>query len=207
MKRSGSGSLVDIFKSQGATVKLPEGSPFKRKAPGEPTTPDETSQFKERHGEAVREELKAQYQRQANDMATTAERYARSKRKRDEIKASCGEPAKERGIPKQAGLAIGLRSNRRELGGPVLRRDPTAHAKLHMINYVKAKLIKAGLDDKSFKNVPKTIKSNCEVHNVTTNENCFRLKPTFVSSQPRWKAPASQPASQPVSQPPENIHG
>ena len=42
---------------------------------------------------------------------------------------NCGRKPKG----KRTGVAIGLKSNRRELGAPVLRRDPTAQAKLKMI--------------------------------------------------------------------------
>ena len=47
---------------------------------------------------------------------------------------------------KKTGKWGGLKSNRRELGAPVLRRDPTAFEKLHMLQDVESKMRAEGIE-------------------------------------------------------------
>ena len=156
IKRTGSGSLVEIFKKQGGTTELPENSPFKHKKIDESPRPHDPH-------EAFRQTIEAE--RKAREDAV-AKRYENRKRKLEDGKNGFLQVAKrekEDKANKKTGLAIGLKTNRRELGGPVLRRDPTAHAKLHVIQWMKNELQRQGLPRDSLVGVPGWLKRKFEV--------------------------------------------
>ena len=48
---------------------------------------------------------------------------------------------------KNTGIAAGLKRNARELGAPVLRRDPTVHEKLYMPSDLERRMKEAGVSE------------------------------------------------------------
>ena len=97
-------------------------------------------------------ELAGELLKKASEIACKAEENARAPRgsMRDpatRIYASMKDRSKL-GRPttgKKTGLCAGLKRNSRELGAPVLRRDPTAFEKLHMISDLERRVKEAGV--------------------------------------------------------------
>jgi len=97
-------------------------------------------------------ELAGEFLKKACEIACKAEENARAPRgsmqdPATRIYASMRRSSKL-GRPttgKKTGLCAGLKRNSRELGAPVLRRDPTAFEKLHMISDLERRVKEAGV--------------------------------------------------------------
>ena len=96
-------------------------------------------------------ELADEFLKKACEMAIKAEANARAPRgsmqdPATRIYASLTSSKLGRPITgKKTGICAGLKRNCRELGAPVLRRDPTAFEKLHMISDLERRVKEAGV--------------------------------------------------------------
>ena len=96
-------------------------------------------------------ELAGEFVKKACEMAIKAEANARAPRgsmqdPATRIYASLTSSKLGRPITgKKTGICAGLKRNCRELGAPVLRRDPTAFEKLHMISDLERRVKEAGV--------------------------------------------------------------
>ena len=145
-------TLVELFQSQGASTEVPETSPFKHKSPDKTAPSDVDSltrwgQFKSRSREALEKEKDEIIAREAAEKVAILEKRQGIKRCLDEAfgkgallgpdlkkQANYGNAGRKPSqVGCKTGVAAGLKSNRRALGGPVLRRDPSASAKLDMV--------------------------------------------------------------------------
>ncbi len=99
-------------------------------------------------------ELEGELIKKARETAGKAERNAKAppgsmQNPADKIHASMKQSNKK-GRPRTGqttGTAAGLKTNTRELGAPVLRRDPTAHEKLYMLSDLDRRLKEKGLSE------------------------------------------------------------
>ena len=125
-------NLVEMFGSSGPS----EASPFRHRAPS-------TVPFKSPIGRPEIQRAKEQVKQGENlEAAASAPPEAPqvSWRERCAIRGRAvsnqpGRPVREA----RTGKAAGFKSNKRQLGSPILRRDPTAQAKLAMIQWIEDK--------------------------------------------------------------------
>ena len=157
-------TLVELFQSQGASTEVPETSPFKHKSPDKTAPSDGDSwtrwgQFKSRSREALEKEKDEIIAREAAEKVAILEKRQGIKRCLDEAfgkGALLGPDLKKHDsyrragrksqVGRKTGVAAGLKSNRRALGGPVLRRDPSASAKLDMVMDLTSKCKVQGVE-------------------------------------------------------------
>jgi hypothetical protein len=144
-------TLVGLFEKQGASLQVPETSPFKHKSPDKTAASDMDTltrwgQFKSRSREALDKDKEEIQAREAAEKVAVLEKRQGIKRHLDEAfgkgamlgpdlkkQANYRNAGRKSQVGRKTGKAAGLKSNKRELGGPVLRRDPTASAKMNMV--------------------------------------------------------------------------
>ena len=162
-------NLVSLFKQQGASLELDPDSGFNRKpAKEEPEAAPRGPQ----HG-GVAPALRASLAKAAQDRRSADEAAALRRETRQRLEAKADEQDRlvaEGGVvaledqvhgwrgrkgtggrppneEPRTGTAAGLSSNRRALGAPVLRRDPKAYEKLHILGYVERAMESNGVKD------------------------------------------------------------
>ncbi len=139
-------SIVELFVKQGAKVEPDPSSPFKHRSPSK--TPLEGFDYTLKRISS-REGFEAAFKAQDQKDKEEQERKQAIKRKLLEATqhASILDPdlkAEEKrrrgGRPKtgaRTGKALGFKTNKRPLGAQVLRRDPSAAEKLHMVQAIE----------------------------------------------------------------------
>ena len=125
-------NLVQMFGAVGPS----EGTPFRHRAPS-------AVPFKSPVGRPEIQRAKEQVKREEGLEAAASAlpqapqvcwKVANAIKGRENTK----QPGRPKGAPR-TGKAAGFKSNRRQLGSPVLRRDPSAQEKLRMIGRVEGK--------------------------------------------------------------------
>ena len=125
-------NLVQMFGAVGPS----EGTPFRHRAPSavpfkSPVGRPEIQRAKEQVKREEGLEAAASALPQAPQVCKTVAFSIRGR-------ANTNQPGRPKAAPR-TGKAAGFKSNRRQLGSPVLRRDPSAQEKLRMIGWVEGK--------------------------------------------------------------------
>ena len=125
-------NLVQMFGAVGPS----EGTPFRHRAPSavpfkSPVGRPEIQRAKEQVKREEGLEAAASALPQAPQVCKTVADGIRGR-------ANTNQPGRPKAAPR-TGKAAGFKSNKRQLGSPVLRRDPSAQEKLRMIGWVEGK--------------------------------------------------------------------
>ena len=166
-------NLVELFQKQGAQIDVTPDPKFRHRSPGSPAKESPLSWTCKRTGS--REAIDKVERQQAEEQRLALQEKQDLKRKLDSESAGIIDPAL---MPKvkqgrgggrtrtgvKTGIAAGLKSNRRELGAPVLRRDPSAAAKLHMVMFIQKLMQEAKV--KTINEVPSRLRKVWEARGV-----------------------------------------